>query len=243
MEWFGATIGFNGFSMVLGSGNHWFRWFSMVVHHWSADGMVTYHRWSLIRSMGLAVCIYHHRARAAPCLSVRGRAVKDEFWCAPLFREGGDVAIGKLLWVHEQGGDKQGQGGESNWASICAERKEGSRGDEEGAPIEPVEPLTGLQQSSYHSPGGHCQQHGKLNPNAWRKGRHHHACWHSLRWTCTKIADKFCCCKHPGARGGRWWKAIRETHIRRFCSLLICYCKYVETVHSIRAGLALLRAI
>ena len=34
--------------MVLGSGNHWFRWFSMVVHHWSNDGMVTYHRRSLI---------------------------------------------------------------------------------------------------------------------------------------------------------------------------------------------------
>ena len=76
------------------------------------------------------------------------------------------MAIGKLLRVHEQGGDKQGQGGESNGASICAERKEGSREDEEGAPIEPVEPLTGLQQGSYHSPGGHCQQHGKLNPNA-----------------------------------------------------------------------------
>ena len=45
--WFGATIGFNGFSMVLGSRNHWFRWFTMVVHHWSNDGMVTYHRWSL----------------------------------------------------------------------------------------------------------------------------------------------------------------------------------------------------
>ena len=47
MEWLGATIGFNGFFMVLGSGNHWFRWFSMVVHHWSDDGMVIYHRWSL----------------------------------------------------------------------------------------------------------------------------------------------------------------------------------------------------
>ena len=47
MEWLGATIGFNGFSMVLGSGNHWFRWFLMVVYHWSDDGMVTYHRWSL----------------------------------------------------------------------------------------------------------------------------------------------------------------------------------------------------
>ena len=51
MEWFGATIGFNGFSMVLGSGNHWFRWFSMVLHHRFADGMVTYHRWSLIHQI------------------------------------------------------------------------------------------------------------------------------------------------------------------------------------------------
>ena len=47
MEWFGTTIGFNRFSMVFESANHWFRWFSMVVHHWSSDGMVTYHRWSL----------------------------------------------------------------------------------------------------------------------------------------------------------------------------------------------------
>ena len=26
--------------MVLGSGNHWFQWFSMVVHNWSNDGIV-----------------------------------------------------------------------------------------------------------------------------------------------------------------------------------------------------------
>ena len=24
--------------------NHWYRWFSMVVHHWYDDGMVMYHR-------------------------------------------------------------------------------------------------------------------------------------------------------------------------------------------------------
>ena len=47
MEWFGATIGFNGFSVDLGSRNHWFRWLTMVVHHWSNDGMVTCHRRSL----------------------------------------------------------------------------------------------------------------------------------------------------------------------------------------------------
>ena len=34
--------------MVLGSGNHWKQWFSMVFHHWSNNGMVTYHRWSLV---------------------------------------------------------------------------------------------------------------------------------------------------------------------------------------------------
>ena len=50
MEWFRPTIQINGFSMVLGSDNHWKRWFSMVFHHWSNDGMVTYHRWSLHRS-------------------------------------------------------------------------------------------------------------------------------------------------------------------------------------------------
>ena len=47
MEWFRPTIEINGFSMVLGSCNHWKRWFSMVFHHWSNDGMVAYHRRSL----------------------------------------------------------------------------------------------------------------------------------------------------------------------------------------------------
>ena len=48
MEWLGAAIDINGFSMVLMSGNHWFRWFTMVFHHCSKDGMVAYHRWSLL---------------------------------------------------------------------------------------------------------------------------------------------------------------------------------------------------
>ena len=57
MEWFRPTIEINGFSMVLGSGNHWKRWFSMVFHHWSNDGMVTYHRWSLVsRKPNLLEC-------------------------------------------------------------------------------------------------------------------------------------------------------------------------------------------
>ena len=47
MEWLGETIEINGFLMVLRSGNHWFHWFTMVVHHWSNDGMVAYHRQSL----------------------------------------------------------------------------------------------------------------------------------------------------------------------------------------------------
>ena len=47
MEWLGATIDIDGFSMVLRSGNHWFQWFTMVVHHRSNNGMVTNHRWSL----------------------------------------------------------------------------------------------------------------------------------------------------------------------------------------------------
>ena len=51
MEWLGATIDINGFSMVLRSGNHWFQWFTMVFHHWSNDGMVAYHRWSLYPCM------------------------------------------------------------------------------------------------------------------------------------------------------------------------------------------------
>ena len=45
IEWNGkgATIGFNGFAIVSGSGNHWVQWFSMVVHYWSDGGMVTCH--------------------------------------------------------------------------------------------------------------------------------------------------------------------------------------------------------
>ena len=38
------TIGFNGFSMVLGSFNHWLQWFSMVRDHWSNDAMVSMYR-------------------------------------------------------------------------------------------------------------------------------------------------------------------------------------------------------
>ena len=34
------TNAFNGFSMVLGSFNHWFQWFSMVMDHWSNNAMV-----------------------------------------------------------------------------------------------------------------------------------------------------------------------------------------------------------
>ena len=51
IEWLEATIGNNGFPMVFGSCNHWQRWFSMAVHHWSDDGMVKYHRTGLSRSL------------------------------------------------------------------------------------------------------------------------------------------------------------------------------------------------
>ena len=47
MEWSGATIENDGFSMVLGQPTIGNDGFSMVGHHWSNDGMVTYHRWSL----------------------------------------------------------------------------------------------------------------------------------------------------------------------------------------------------
>ena len=40
---FKGTITIDG---IVG-GNHWVQWFSMVVHYWFDDGMVTYHRWSL----------------------------------------------------------------------------------------------------------------------------------------------------------------------------------------------------
>ena len=35
------TIGFDGFSMVLESFNHWFQWFSMVMDHWFNYAMVS----------------------------------------------------------------------------------------------------------------------------------------------------------------------------------------------------------
>ena len=35
------TNAFNGFSMVLGSFNHWFQWFLMVIDHWTTDAMVS----------------------------------------------------------------------------------------------------------------------------------------------------------------------------------------------------------
>ena len=41
------TISFIGFFMVLGSFNHWFQWYSMVVDHWSNDVMVSSERSSL----------------------------------------------------------------------------------------------------------------------------------------------------------------------------------------------------
>ena len=44
MEWSEATIENDGFPMVLGQLT---IGFSMVGHHWSNDGMVTYHRRSL----------------------------------------------------------------------------------------------------------------------------------------------------------------------------------------------------
>ena len=53
MEWLGATIDINGFSMVLRLGNHWSWWFSMVAHHWSNDGMVTYHHWNVGQTISL----------------------------------------------------------------------------------------------------------------------------------------------------------------------------------------------
>ena len=41
------TIANDGFSMVFGSPNHWFQWFSMVKDHWSNDGMVSMDRTGL----------------------------------------------------------------------------------------------------------------------------------------------------------------------------------------------------
>ena len=41
------TIAFIGFSVVLGSFNHWFQLYSMVADHWSNDVMVSRERSSL----------------------------------------------------------------------------------------------------------------------------------------------------------------------------------------------------
>jgi len=48
MELWEATIENDGFSMVFGQPTIGNDGFSMVDHHWSNDGMVTYHRWSLL---------------------------------------------------------------------------------------------------------------------------------------------------------------------------------------------------
>ena len=57
IEWNGqeATIENDGSSMVLGQLTIGNDGFSMVGHHCSNDGMVTYHRWSLIRWQCLAL--------------------------------------------------------------------------------------------------------------------------------------------------------------------------------------------
>ena len=45
------TIANNGFSMVFGSPNYWFQWFSMVMDHWSNDGMVSMDRTGLMKTI------------------------------------------------------------------------------------------------------------------------------------------------------------------------------------------------
>ena len=45
--WVWQTIGTNGFSMVFSLETMVFQWFPMVANHWSNDGMVTIHRYSL----------------------------------------------------------------------------------------------------------------------------------------------------------------------------------------------------
>jgi len=49
------TNGFNGFSMVLGSFNHWFQWFSRVMDHLSNDTMVSMYHSPLSEILTLAV--------------------------------------------------------------------------------------------------------------------------------------------------------------------------------------------
>ena len=50
------TIDINGFSMVFGSPNHWFQWFSMVRDHWSNDGMVSMDRSGLVCLFVCCLC-------------------------------------------------------------------------------------------------------------------------------------------------------------------------------------------
>ena len=60
MEWSEATIDNDGFSMVLGQLTIGNDGFSMVGHHWSNDGMVTYHRRSLLGIVSLVRIKVNH---------------------------------------------------------------------------------------------------------------------------------------------------------------------------------------
>ena len=82
-------------------------------------------------------------------------------------------------------------------------------------------------------------QPGRASPAAWKvephalcNGRHHHACWLSLRWTWIKFADKFCCCKHPGAWDSCWPTSFWAKVQNAFLALINCHEGFVLLIYS-----------
>ena len=72
------TIGFNGFSMVLGSFNHWFQWFSMVMDHWSKDTMVSMYRSPLLPSTNKLFYTFVESLRGELSHQSHGRSKKTK---------------------------------------------------------------------------------------------------------------------------------------------------------------------
>ena len=67
MEWSEATIENDGFLMVLGQPTIGNDGFSMVGHHWSNDGMVTYHRRSLMMTQMMTMMVKMNKVQRDWC--------------------------------------------------------------------------------------------------------------------------------------------------------------------------------
>ena len=66
-------------------------WFSMVVHHWSDDGMVKYHRTGLFYDMGLVIVYCMGSVNSKIALAVEGETRSQK--CPG----GGDKSLHGLL--------------------------------------------------------------------------------------------------------------------------------------------------